>query len=219
MPRSTNIRYCASRTARARFAIVNAASSNHNTEASSLTLGELLYADPSIASVCEKDWIALIRAIAAGDDTALRVLYEKTYAVVFTYLIRLTGKRELTEELILDVYQNIWCEAPVFNGADGPVLGWIMRQARATALAGREASHFHSPVAERRDTPEDHRLQRALASLSVEEREAIEATFLKGLSYSDMAAQWQEPLGTIRSRIRSGLAKLHQALQAGGDGA
>jgi DNA-directed RNA polymerase specialized sigma24 family protein len=65
------------------------------------------------------------------------VLYEKTYAVVYTYLIRLTGDRELTDELILDVYQGIWCEAPVFDGDDGPVLGWIMRKARAAALAKR----------------------------------------------------------------------------------
>lgn len=110
---------------------MSAASSKQNT----LTLGELLYADPSIAGTSEKDWVALVRAIAAGDEAALRVLYEKTHAVVYTYLIRLTGNRELTDELILDVYQNVWCEAPLFSGADGPVLGWIMRQARTMALA------------------------------------------------------------------------------------
>ena len=198
---------------------MNAASSNQNTGASSLTLGELLYADPSIACVSEKDWVALIRTIAAGDQSALRVLYEKTYPVVFTYLIRLTGNRELTDELIIDVYQDIWCEAPVFTSVDGPVLGWIMRQARHIALAGRRTSTSPTSVGERPRATEDHRLQRALATLSVGEREAIEATFLKGLSYSEMATQWQEPVGTIRSRIRSGLAKLHQALTAGGDGA
>lgn len=195
---------------------MNAASSNQNTGASSLTLGELLYADPSIARVSEKDWLGLVRAIAAGDESALRVLYEKTYAVVFTYLIRLTGDRELTDELMLDVYQDIWCEAPVFDDADGPVLGWIMRQARSVALASRGTSNL--PDAERRPTAEDLRLQQALATLSVAEREAIEAIFLKGLSYSEMATQWQEPVGTIKARIRSGLAKL-QALTAGGDGA
>jgi RNA polymerase sigma-70 factor (ECF subfamily) len=188
---------------------VNAASSNQNTGTSSLTLGELLYADPSITHVSEKEWIALVRAIAAGDQAALRVLYEKTYAVVYTYLIRSTGSRELTDELILDVYQDIWCEAPVFNSAEGSVLGWVMRHARAAASS-------RTPVVDSR-TSDDRRLQLALATLSVDEREAIEAIFLKGLSYSEMAAQWQEPLGTIRSRIRSGLAKLHQALTAGGD--
>lgn len=196
---------------------MNAASSNQNTGASSLTLGELLYADPSIARVAEKDWVALVRAIGSGDAAALHVLYEMTYPVVYTYLIRLTGDRELTSELILDVYQDIWCEAPVFNGADGPILGWIMRQARAAALAARGTSGSQIPVVDRRSAPEDHRLQRALATLGVDEREAIEATLLKGLSYSEMATQWQEPVGTIKGRIRSGLAKLHQALEAGGD--
>jgi RNA polymerase sigma-70 factor (ECF subfamily) len=112
---------------------VNAASSNQNT----LTLGELLYADPSLALTSEKEWHALVRAMAAGDESALRILYEKTYPVVFTYLIRLTGNRELIDELVLDVYQDVWCEAPVFNTADGPVLGWIMRKARAIGLRHR----------------------------------------------------------------------------------
>jgi RNA polymerase sigma-70 factor (ECF subfamily) len=186
---------------------------------SSLTLGELLYADPAITRGEEKDWVALIRAIATGDQSALHVLYEKTSPVVFTYLIRLTGNRELTDELILQVYQDIWCHAPLFNGADGPVLGWIMRQARVAALAGRSSANRRSAVSDAQPIPEDHRLQRALAKLSVVEREAIEATFLKGWSYSDMATQSQESVGTIKSRIRSGLAKLYQALEAGGDDA
>jgi len=64
--------------------------------------------------------------------------------------------------------------------------------------------------------PDDHRLLQALATLSMPEREAIEATFLKGLSYSELVEQWQESLGTIKGRIRSGLARLHQALTPGG---
>lgn len=198
---------------------MNVASENQATGASPLTLGELLHTDPSIASVTEKDWLALVRTIAAGEKAALRVLYEKTYPVVFTYLIRLTGSRELSEALVLDVYQDIWCEAPVFDEANGPVLGWVMRQARATALAApRDAdSKGDSTVASACMTPDDHRLQLALGTLTVQEREAIEATLLNCLSYVELATRWQEPVGTIKSRIRSGLAKLHEALQAGGD--
>jgi len=190
---------------------VNAASTHQNT----LTLGELLYADPSITHVVEKDWLALVHAIGAGDEAALRVLYEKTYPVVFAYMLRLTGNRELTDALLIEVYQDIWCEAPVFNVDDGPVLGWIMRQARSTALAGRGTAGSVT-VTDIQPIPDDHRLLQALATLSVPELEAIEATFLKGLSYSELVEQWQEPLGTIKGRIRSGLAKLHQALTAGG---
>jgi len=182
---------------------VNAAPSNNNT----LTLGDLLFADPSIAGISEKHWLALVHAIGAGDEAALRSLHAKTYPVVFTYLLRLTGNRDLASELSLEVYQDVWCEAPVFDGAEGPVLGWIMRQARAAALSSRGTR-----CSDNRPVPEDHRLQRALATLTVPEREAIEACLLEGLSYSEMASHWQQPIGTIRSRIRSGLAKLHQAL-------
>lgn len=181
---------------------MNAASSNKNT----LTLGDLLFADPSIAGVGERDWLALVHAMGAGNEAALRRLHQKTYPVVFTYLFRLTGDRDRASELILDVYQDIWCEAPIFDGVE-PVLGWIMRLARTAALSTRSTGSCEQPP-----ISEDHRLRRALATLTVPEREAIEASWLDGLSYSEMAAQWHEPIGTIKSRIRSGLAKLHQAL-------
>lgn len=210
---------------------MNAASNNPNTGAGSLTLGELLYADPAVTRVSEKEWLALVRAIAAGDEAALRLLYEKTYAIVFTYLLRVTGDRDRTEQLILDVYQDIWCEAPVIDGADGPVLGWIMRLARGSAAAdtgsGNLVDHARAVAGVSNDAiltgagsrwaAEDGRLQVALQALTLHEREAIEATLLKGLSYAELAAQWQEPVGTIKSRVRSGLVKLTQALQAGAD--
>lgn len=125
--------------------VVNAASINQNMNAGALTLGELLYADPATACVPEKDWLALVRAIAAGEETALRVLFEKAYPIVFTYLMRLTDDRSVTESLILEVFQDVWCEAPVFDSANGPVLGWIMRQARSSALvrAGRAEPTHH----------------------------------------------------------------------------
>ena len=181
----------------------------------SLTLGELLYANPAITRVSEKEWLALIRAIASGDEVALRSLYEKTHPIVFTYVLRLTGDRALTEELVLDVFQMIWCEAPVFGAADGPVLGWIMRQARSHALnhphAGKPPGHDAEQIVE------NLRLQHALDALSLPERKAIEASILNGSSYAELAAQSGEPVGTIKSRIRSGLAKLQQAFQAQGE--
>lgn len=95
----------------------------------------MLYADPAITHVLEKDWLALVHAIAAGDEKALRVLFEKTYPLVFAYLMRLTGDRGMTEDVILEIFEDIWCEAPVFDDSNGPVLGWIVRQARSRAFA------------------------------------------------------------------------------------
>lgn len=212
---------------------MNAASPNQSTGASTLTLGELLYADPTITCVAEKDWLAIVRAIAAGDETALRVLFDKTYPIVFPYVMRLTGDRRMTDGVILDVFQDVWCEAPLFDDTNGPVLGWIMKQARSSALAhaqGAESrqrssdrvvtSLLNEPI--RPDTsghraPDDVRLQAALAALSVEEREAIEATLRNGLSYAEAAAQRGASIGTIKRQVRSGLSKLRRALQQQGD--
>jgi len=200
-------------------------------KAGPLTLGELLYADPAITCVSEKDWLALVCAIAGGEELALRVLLEKTHWLVFTYLMRLTSDRRLTEDLILEVFHSVWCEAPVFDSSNGPVLGWIMRKTRSCALTdarGTEvsrgspdrivASLLNNPVqtdVASRDVPKHPRLDAALEVLTVEEREAIEAVLINGLSYSEMA-QRGASIGTIKSRIRSGLSKLRRSMQERG---
>lgn len=185
------------------------------TNQPTLTLGELLYANPAVTRVGEKEWLALIHAIAAGDESALRALYEKTQPLVFTYLVRLTGDRALTEQLILDIYQMIWCESPVFTTADGPVLGWIMRQARTHALDHALAGK--PPGADVARIAEDLRLKKALETLTMPEREAIEATILNGSSYAELAGQRGETTGAIKSRLRAGLAKLQLAYQQSGE--
>ncbi|WP_157994472.1 RNA polymerase sigma factor [Peristeroidobacter agariperforans] len=192
--------------------------------ASTLTLGELLYADPAIACVSEKEWFGLVRAIAAGNEGALRTLLDKSYAVMFTFLMRLTGDRRTSEEVILEVFQNVWCEAPVFDGAEGPVLGWIMRQARARALArptdapsiqgGVESdlAASHEPSLDASDL-----VAMALTRLNESERAAIEAALLNGLSYEQVALQSGQSVGSVKKQIRSGLSKLQQSLRARGD--
>jgi RNA polymerase sigma-70 factor (ECF subfamily) len=195
-----------------------------------LKLGELLYADPAVALVSEKQWLALVRAIAAGDELALRLLYEKAFPVVSTYLMRLTGNRQLADTLILDVFERVWCEAPLFEAVDGPVLGWIMRQARSLGLkyagsgrsadqdsgdVGLEVSADPVPMTDAdRPSPTGLALQRAIEALTMDEYRAIEATVLNGWSYAEFAERCGQPVGTIKSQIRSGLAKLQHALQA-----
>ncbi len=209
---------------------MSAASNNHNMVATPLTLGDLLYADLAITCVPEKDWVALVRSIAAGDEMALRALFERTYPLVFTYLMRMTSDRRLTEDLILEVFEVIWCEAPVFDSASTPVLGWIMRQARSCALAPannvepteRSSSQLVASLlneqadARSRPAPNDASLQLALDSLTVEEREILEAALIDGLPYAEVAAGRGESVGSIRSQVRSSLSKLRRSLQERG---
>jgi RNA polymerase sigma-70 factor (ECF subfamily) len=192
-------------------------------------LGDVLYADTAETPVSEREWVGLVRSVAAGDQRALHALYERTHRMVFTLSVRLTNDRETAEEVTLDVFYDVWRRAPTYDAAGGSVVGWIMNQARSRAIdrlrfdqrkkrAGSPADRPLPPAAasdphETFDLRDQGRLLReALAVLTSQERQAIEAAFFSELTYVEVAARLNEPLGTIKTRIRSGLAKLRQAL-------
>jgi RNA polymerase sigma-70 factor, ECF subfamily len=193
------------------------------------TLGDVLYAK-SKAPVPEQDWATLVQSIAAGDQLALHALYEMAHRVVFTLIMRITANRETAEELTVDVFHDVWRRASSYDPANGTVLGWIMNQARSRAI---DRLRFESrkkrsngadvePLAEVAADPCDvlelreqgEALRAALAALTPDEREAIETTFFAGLTHAEAAARLNQPLGTIKTRIRSGLHKLRHALTA-----
>ena len=192
-----------------------------------LTLGTILYAcakDPP----SEQDWASLVQAIASGDQLALHALYERSHHLVFTLALRITQNRETAEEITIDVFHDIWRRAAGYDPENGTVLGWIMNQARSRAIDrlrfdGRKKRNGHGePSAEAAPDPEDvlhcqeqgRLLKAALAVLSADERLAIETTFFAGCTHAEAAARLNQPLGTIKTRIRSALHKLRHALTA-----
>lgn len=193
------------------------------------TLGELLYANKAKAPVSEKAWAQLVQSIAGGDHLALHTLYQQTHRLVFTLIVRIIGNRETAEELTLDVFHDVWRKASTYDPAGGPVVGWIMNQARSRALdrlrfEGRKKRAPHDadhPVGEAAASDpqqafdfreQAHLLRHALQVLTPDERQAIETAFFSELTYSEVAERLQQPLGTVKTRIRSGLGKLRQAL-------
>jgi len=197
------------------------------SQTSPTTLGDVLYAK-SKALVAEQDWAALVRAIGAGDQLALHALYERTHRLVFTLTMRITANRETAEELTLDVFHDVWRKASHYDPANGTVLGWIMNQARSRAIDrlrfesrkrrndGGNVEHDAEATADPRDVLElrqqGEAVRAALVSLTPDERQAIEVTFFAGLTHAEAAARLNQPLGTIKTRIRSGLHKLRNAL-------
>jgi RNA polymerase sigma-70 factor (ECF subfamily) len=191
------------------------------------TLGDVLYAK-SAAPVAEQRWASLVQAIAAGDQLALHALYEMAHRPVFTLAVRITASRETAEEVTLDVFHDVWRRASGYDAANGTVLGWIMNQARSRAIdrlrfesrKKRDGSDAQQapvePAADPRDVLELREqaaaLCVALATLTADERQAIETTFFAGLTHAEAAARLNQPLGTIKTRIRSGLHKLRQKL-------
>jgi RNA polymerase sigma-70 factor, ECF subfamily len=197
-----------------------------DTQNSPATLGDVLYAK-SKATVSEQDWVTLVRSVATGDQLALHALYERAHRPVFTLVMRITANRETAEELTVDVFHDVWQRAARYDASNGTVLGWIMNQARSRAIdrlrfasrKKRSPGDAEQPAAE---VPADlhelreqaQALRAALATLTLAEREAIEVTFFGGLTHAEAATRLNQPLGTIKTRIRSGLHKLKRALTA-----
>ena len=100
----------------------------------STTLGDLLYRDQGDAGAPEGDWVRLVQSIAAGDQQALRALYERTHRLVFTLAVRICGSRESAEEVTLDVFHDVWRRSAQYDPSGGSVVGWIMNQARSRAI-------------------------------------------------------------------------------------
>jgi RNA polymerase sigma-70 factor (ECF subfamily) len=193
------------------------------------TLGDVLYAK-SKALVPEQDWVALVQSMAAGDQLALHALYERSHRIVFTLVLRMTANREIAEELTIDVFHGLWRNASRYDAANGTVLGWIMNQARSRAIdrlrfESRKKRSDDGVVQPLTDVAADPRavlemreqaemLRAALAALTPDERQAIETTFFGGLTHAEAAARLNLPLGTLKTRIRSGLHKLRHTLTA-----
>jgi RNA polymerase sigma-70 factor (ECF subfamily) len=223
----------------ARFRVVSATepTAGNRGNGSHSTLGDLLYADQAKARVSEDEWIRMVRAIAAADQSALHALYERTHRLVFTLTMRITRNRATAEELTIDVFHDVWRRASEYDAANGSVIGWIMNQARSRAIdrlrfeqrqkrvkPGKEEDPQYAPagdgserVLEARDR--SRALRNALALLSADERQAIETAFFFEASYAEVAARLNQPLGTIKTRIRSGLMKLRRTLGATGEAA
>jgi RNA polymerase sigma-70 factor (ECF subfamily) len=193
------------------------------------TLGDLLYAHKPKDALSEAEWVQLVRAVAAGDQLALHALYERTHRLVFTLALRITKDRETAEEVTLDVFHEVWRRAPRYDAENGTVVGWIMNRARSRAI-----DRLRFEQRKKRAVPDTEtipigpaamdvdealdlrsqgvRMRNALAFLTPDERQVIEIAYFGDLTHSEVAALLNQPLGTVKTRIRSGLAKLKQAL-------
>jgi RNA polymerase sigma-70 factor, ECF subfamily len=194
------------------------------------TLGDLLYANQTQAPPSEQEWVRLVRSIAGGDQLALHSIYEQTHRIVFTLIARITNNRETAEELTVDVFHDVWRRASTYDPANGSVVGWIMNQARSRAIDRLRFEQRKKRVNSYADTPltttapndpqqacqmeeQSQLLRNALEVLKPEERQVIETAFFSEMTYEQVAAKLNQPLGTVKTRIRSALGKLRQALE------
>ena len=210
---------------------MGASSEPQRDPAAARTLGDILYADPAKAPLAEKEWAALVHSIAGGDQRAFHTLYERTHRIVFTLVVRIVNNRETAEEVTIDVFHDVWRRAATYTPAGGSVVGWIMNQARSRAIDRMRFEGRHKRVNTTGETvpsaaatpdprqsfdvrEQGRRLRDALKMLTPDERKAIETAFFSEMTYHEVASQLNQPLGTVKTRVRSGLGKLRSALGA-----
>ena len=175
--------------------------------------------DPSVA---DGD---LIRRVARRDAAAFEVLYRRFARPVFGLALRRLGDRMAAEDAVQETFAAIWRSARTYKperGAGAPWLYAVARNAIVDRSRGRSA-----PAGEVPDVPSDEptpseraeasytswRVHRALESLSPSEREVIELAYYGGLSQSEVASFLNIPLGTVKTRTRSGLRRLADLLE------
>jgi RNA polymerase sigma-70 factor, ECF subfamily len=181
--------------------------------------------------VRDQDWAALIERMAGGDEYALSSLYDRSSRLVFGLLLRILNDAGMAEEVLLDVYMQVWRQAGKYDPERGKTLAWIITIARSRAIDRLRSTRQEEMRKESLDganytlaltsafedptiAPERQRIVRsALDSLPPEQREVIEMAYYLGLSHSEIAARLGQPLGTVKTRTRLGMMKLREQLR------
>jgi RNA polymerase sigma-70 factor (ECF subfamily) len=182
--------------------------------------------DPNPA---EEAQVQLLRRIAAQDRQALAEFYDQVAGPLFSTATRILGDAHEAEEVVQDVFVQIWEKAMTFDAALGAPFHWAMRitrnrsidrlraRQRRTKLATQFQENFAitSEGATAAELGEEAvgQIRSTVSSLPTEQRRVIEMAFFGGLTHSEIAETLDEPLGTVKARIRRGMLKLRESLQ------
>ncbi len=169
----------------------------------------------------------LIEAIAAGDRGALGLLYDRYSPLMLGVGHRLLGSRREAEDLLQDVFLEVWRQAGTYDPSRGSVRAWVLIRLRSRALdrkrapvRSRTVSLDASPILETAaahfEDPslglDRQRVHAALGALTIEQRLVLELAYFEGLSSSEIADRLTVPIGTVKSRTATALARLRLAL-------
>jgi RNA polymerase sigma-70 factor (ECF subfamily) len=173
----------------------------------------------------------LMALVVRRQEAALGAIYDRYIRLVCAVALRITGDRETAEEVVQDVFQNVWQAAGSFQPGVGSFAAWLLgiarhraidatRSKRERARAREQTIDDFRPAAEESSLERevDQRLLRnsvrtALDTLPANQRQAIELAYYGGLTRAEIAERLNEPLGTVKTRLRLGLLKLRDLLR------
>jgi RNA polymerase sigma-70 factor, ECF subfamily len=176
---------------------------------------------------------ALVERMMAGDESALSALYDRYSGMLFAMLVRILRDPQAAEEILQDLFLQLWRGAARFDANRGSLPAWLM-------VIGRNRALSRLRTREHREIPEDieafpanavpssvnleddaersllmEKLRAAMATLPAEQREAVELAYFEGMTQTEIAARTGSPLGTVKSRVRTAMQSLKQVFDGG----
>lgn len=165
--------------------------------------------------------------VRGGDPDAIAVLYDRYSALVYATALRILSDTAAAEDVLQEIFMQLWRNPEAFDGSRGSLATWLGVVARHRAIdvlrKRRPETDFEEVVvAGTHDLHGDaersamvSQVRGALAGMPVEQRRCLELAFFDGMTHSEIAAKTGEPLGTIKTRIRSALIYIRKRLLPG----
>jgi RNA polymerase sigma-70 factor (ECF subfamily) len=170
----------------------------------------------------------LLRAVARGDEESLGAIYDRYRTILFGLLFRILGNRAEAEDVLQEVFVQVWQKARDFDESRGKAFTWLVTLTRSRGIdrlrslgsrarvadeAAKEADDMIADAVEDAINNERGEVVRAaLKELSETERAALLMAYFDGFSQSEIAERTNTPLGTVKTRMRTGMAKLRETL-------
>lgn len=167
----------------------------------------------------------LVRRVARGEESALAALYDRYAGVVYSVALRVVRDTGAAEEILQDIFYQLWRSASSYDASRGTLGAWLLVSARNRAIdrlrrrkpedlpdpdqiaalpAGIESAAAQAEMMSR--------ARSAIDELPAPQREALELAYFEGMSHSEISERTGEPLGTVKTRLRSALQRLRQVL-------
>jgi RNA polymerase sigma-70 factor (ECF subfamily) len=171
--------------------------------------------------------IGLIARIVARDAAAVGELYDRHSRLLFGLILKIIKDRGEAEEMLQEVFMQVWTRADTYNVQLGTPIAWLVRIARNRAIDRLRANSVRArtieatPLPPPVETPEaraamseqERAVIRALEALPPDQRQLIECAYFSGLTQSELAERFRLPLGTVKTRVRTGMTALRRDLQ------
>jgi RNA polymerase sigma-70 factor (ECF subfamily) len=168
----------------------------------------------------------LVSAIRGGDQSAMATLYDRYSSIVYSVALRVLADTGAAEDVLQEVFMQLWRNPTAFDASRGSLGAWlavITRNRSIDALRKRRSETDIDEVivsvqpdlaSEAERTRALEKVRGVLGSMPVSQRTALELAFFEGLTHTEIAGKTGEPLGTIKTRIRSGLLTIRKAFEA-----